>query len=75
MRKILEIITGFLPPKIRIPLEFSRKIFANLDTATERRETMDFINEVLIDGTVTTSEWKELGGLLGITRANSKRKK
>jgi len=36
---------------------------------------MDFINEVLIDGTVTTSEWKELGGLLGITRANGKRKK
>jgi protein-arginine kinase len=71
MEKFITLLIGMLPPKIRLSLEFSSQVFAHFDSAAERREVMDFINEVLDDGTVTAVEWNKLGVLLGIIKRDS----
>ena len=61
-------ILKLLPKDKRNMLELGMRIVASLDTATERKEAVDYGIHMLKDGKVSVSEWAKFGSKLGILR-------
>ena len=61
-------ILKLLPKDKRNMLELGMRIVASLDTATERKEAVDYGIHMLKDGKVSVAEWAKFGSKLGILR-------
>ena len=68
------LIMTLLPKKYVAMIKVAENILQNVDTAEERAEIVEHINEMFAEtgsgGTrVTMGEWAKLGGKLGILKA------
>ena len=55
-----------LPADKRAMIVLGQRIVSSLDTATERKQALDYGAEMLKDGKVSVGEWSRFGKKLGI---------
>jgi hypothetical protein len=60
------ILLRLLPARYRNLVELGQRIFANLDTARERKEVLDYFKQALQDGQISVNEWAKIGKKLHI---------
>ena len=66
------ILLRLLPARYRNLVELGQRIFANLDTAEEREEVLDYFKQALNDGRISVTEWSNIGKRLKIYAKKSK---
>jgi uncharacterized protein Yka (UPF0111/DUF47 family) len=58
-----------LPQDKRDLLELGQRVFANLDTAEERAEVLDYFRIAIADGRISVIEWSIIGSKLQIYKS------